>query len=138
VPPIVCAIRKLAFLARRGHQEADMAESYDDENWERPAVTKAVKAWVTDMTAETFAAGGVAERFLFCYTVFMIAGAGKQSDEEWCDEAIHKTKQWLCHMMCVSELDIISSLQTNHAQIARNLMKICLVSDKPFSTNIQL
>jgi len=69
--------------------------------WSRIEVIQAMHSWARDMTPTRFAAGGLIDKFVWMYTLYMTAGHANVGTKAWINKAIHETGLWLHTAMYV-------------------------------------
>jgi len=59
-------------------------------------------SWAQEMDESLFLRGCIMEQFLWCYSIFMIAGHGGSKEfDAWASDCVNDTSEWLLQCTCI-------------------------------------
>lgn len=70
-----------------------------DARWSLPQTLTEISEWTKQMSEDLFQTGSVIEKFVYVYSLVMVAGPDGVVNKEWCLKAIEDVKGWLFHLM---------------------------------------
>jgi len=77
------------------HDLKSLAVAVDAGVWAQMSVIDAVRVWAHEMNAEKFNQGTLTDKFVWTYSVYMIAGFSKIGTKAWITRAVKDTGTWL-------------------------------------------
>ncbi|KIJ52766.1 hypothetical protein M422DRAFT_43115 [Sphaerobolus stellatus SS14] len=107
-PELVRQVALEAQLRSRRVKPQHLLANFLPELWSGANVIDEIRRWVLSMNEDIFAQGSVVERFLWTFTVHMVAGPGKQGGTDWCKGAVNATTEWLGHLIGQLEPGLMS------------------------------
>lgn len=98
-PSIVHDILQEATMPVRPVHLKNTSSSIEDVTWSLPETLTEISEWTRKMSEDVFEMGSVIEKFVYVYSLVMVAGPGGAVDDPWCHKAIEHVKGWLIHLM---------------------------------------
>lgn len=92
---VVELIYEQACFRERSHDRASLVVDFHMGEWAKIEVIQAMRSWVRGMTAAKFAAGSLIDKFVWTYSVYMMAGYSNVGVKAWLNQAIQDTEVWL-------------------------------------------
>ena len=88
-----------ANLPVRNVRPEDTSTTIIDTRWSFPETLRQISEWTKEMSEDVFQRGSIVEKFVYAFTLFMVAGPGEAVNQAWCSEAIDKVEGWLINLM---------------------------------------
>jgi len=105
-------IYREACIRDRSHDQKSLTVTVDVGVWAQIPVIDAIRTWVRGMDADKFAQGTLTDKFVWTYSVYMIAGFSMIGMKAWINRAVNDTGEWLRTAMCVFSSHYRSGLKS--------------------------
>ena len=93
--PLVEGVYRQACLRDCIADPKEFVVTDDFIRWARVEVIQGMRGWTREMDAEKFARGQLVDKFVWTYSLYMVAGYGEAGRKKWISMAVVQTSDWL-------------------------------------------